>query len=517
MKKIDRIILISIIIVGILLRLLFINSAPAGFNQDEASIGYEAYAIANYGIDRNGRTLPVHLISWGSGQNALYAYLCIPFIKVLGNSVLATRLPMALIGCLSMLAVAFFVQRYTKLKQPYKLFTIFLFAIFPWHILKSRWGLESNLFPDLILYSSILLYIHIKKHKVLPLVASAVILGLSTYAYGTSYVFVPVFIIAIAALLLKAHKLKVKNLLLFTAIAGAVSAPIICFIIINYFDLPEFKLFGIFTIPRLDYNRFSEIANVNGNFFSNAAQNLKNAFLITVNQADKQPLNFVPHYGIFYLFSLPFIVYGIVVALIKKRKNVTLKIASAFLIASIIVAAMVQPNINRDNGLWLPLFVFLCVGLIDIIKRRKIFAYTMTALYFVYACAFQINYYTDYQKAIRPAMRVGLKQAILRAESERKEGVTVNVNASSAYIFYLYYAKIDPNYYYETVSIPKKKVMFQSVQHFGDDDHLISFDTIREFKKNQIYVLSTTEAQKIQHQHCTSEKIGDYSVINCIK
>jgi len=50
---------IAIIIAGILLRVLCIGSAPAGFNQDEASTGYEAWALLNFGIDRNGASWPV--------------------------------------------------------------------------------------------------------------------------------------------------------------------------------------------------------------------------------------------------------------------------------------------------------------------------------------------------------------------------------------------------------------------------------------------------------------------------
>ena len=56
--------------------------------------GYEAYSILNYGIDRNGNVLPVFLVSWGSGQNALYTYILIPFIKLLGLSSFSVRLPM---------------------------------------------------------------------------------------------------------------------------------------------------------------------------------------------------------------------------------------------------------------------------------------------------------------------------------------------------------------------------------------------------------------------------------------
>lgn len=62
-----------------------------GLNQDEASIGYDAWALLHYGIDRNGVSMPVHLIAWGSGQNAMYAYLSMPFIAIFGLTALSVR------------------------------------------------------------------------------------------------------------------------------------------------------------------------------------------------------------------------------------------------------------------------------------------------------------------------------------------------------------------------------------------------------------------------------------------
>ena len=52
----------------------------------------DTYSIMNYGIDRNGNFIPTFLVAWGSGQNALYTYMLIPFVKILGLSLLSARL-----------------------------------------------------------------------------------------------------------------------------------------------------------------------------------------------------------------------------------------------------------------------------------------------------------------------------------------------------------------------------------------------------------------------------------------
>ena len=107
----------TILFVGCFVRLFLLGKYPIGFNQDEASIGYETYSLIQNGIDRNGMSYPVNFIAWGSGQNALYAYLSYPFIKLFGLNILTTRIVMALIGCLTLLALYIFLNKAFKKKE----------------------------------------------------------------------------------------------------------------------------------------------------------------------------------------------------------------------------------------------------------------------------------------------------------------------------------------------------------------------------------------------------------------
>src|SRR2546426_6798130 len=125
---------------GAAVRLLQYGRIPPGLNQDEASIGYDAYAILNFGIDRNGIHNPVHLIAWGSGQNALYAYFDMPFIYLLGLNPLSVRAVNALFG-LADLVVFYLLLHHTDGGRPLALIGLFLLAISPWHIMMSRWAL----------------------------------------------------------------------------------------------------------------------------------------------------------------------------------------------------------------------------------------------------------------------------------------------------------------------------------------------------------------------------------------
>lgn len=105
-----EIILFFILIIGSLVRVCGIDKMPNALNVDEASSGYEAYSIMKYGIDRNGNSYPVFLYSWGEGQNALLSYIMIPFIAIIGLSEFSIRLPMAIIGIISLYAFYYLLK-----------------------------------------------------------------------------------------------------------------------------------------------------------------------------------------------------------------------------------------------------------------------------------------------------------------------------------------------------------------------------------------------------------------------
>ena len=220
-----------ILFIECFVRLFLLGNYPVGFNQDEASIGYETYSLVTYGVDRYGLSYPVNFISWGSGQNALYAYLSMPFIKLLGLNILSTRLVMSLIGCLTILVIYIFTNKAFNKKE--SLIFLFIFTIIPWHILKSRWALESNLFPDLLIYALVLIYFGLKNKKKIYYIISSIILGISTYSYGTSYLFVPVVMLIIYIYLIKKKKITLKEAIIYIGITGLVSFPMILYVIFN--------------------------------------------------------------------------------------------------------------------------------------------------------------------------------------------------------------------------------------------------------------------------------------------
>ena len=138
-----------ILLIGILVRIWEFGNMPFGFNQDEAFAGYEAFSLLNYGVDSHGYPNPCYFVSWGSGMNVLESYLAIPFMAIFGCSVTTLRLPQLLLACVSMPVFYLLLKRIFD--RTTALWGVALLAICPWHIMLSRWGLESNLAPTLLL------------------------------------------------------------------------------------------------------------------------------------------------------------------------------------------------------------------------------------------------------------------------------------------------------------------------------------------------------------------------------
>ena len=495
-----------IIFVGSFVRLYQIDAFPLGLNQDEASIGYEAFSLASYGIDRAGMSWPIHFVSWGSGQNALYAYLILPFIKLAINNSLTIRLPMAIIGCISLILVFIFVRK--TMPNEKGLVVLFLFATMPWHIMKSRWGLESNIFPDLILGALICMYFGIHNKKRFLMILSSAILGLSTYAYGTSYLFVPILLIFVYGYLLKIKKIKFREVVGYFLITTIIALPMILFVIINYFKLNTINI-GVIVIPRLPYNRFTAITSVNGNFISNCIDNFLKVLRITFYQKDGMPLNYMDGFGIFYLFSLPLLVYGIIIYFKKYREYKYVNVIFITLVCGLLVGMMVDGNINRLNIIWLPMMAFIIMGVIDLTGRNKYLKIIIYTVYLISFVLFNYHYFGDYQDKIAMINNYGLEDSILSIDQSEDVYITDTIN--QPYIFWLYYKKISPYYYIDNSTILNKNAMFHSVKEIGEV-HFYLPDTVLN---NGTYIVSDYEIGKYVTNQCDTDRYNNYVVLKC--
>ena len=74
--------------IALFLHLFCISDIPGGINVDEMGMGYDAWCLAHFGVDRYLKEYPIYLMNFGGGQSALYAYLCATLFRLFGLSVM---------------------------------------------------------------------------------------------------------------------------------------------------------------------------------------------------------------------------------------------------------------------------------------------------------------------------------------------------------------------------------------------------------------------------------------------
>lgn len=497
-----------IFLVGCLSRLLFIRTMPAGLNQDEASIGYEAFAILKQGIDRNGVSVPVHLIAWGSGQNALYAYLAMPFIGIMGLNEFSLRLPMALVGCLAMVAFYHLLKNMTGRRET--LLGTLIFALAPWHVMKSRWALESNLFPDLILFFVTLFVIGMKKKEKKYYYVSFLILALSTYAYGTSYFFVPFFLGVILIYLFVKKQVNWKDFIGPSILLIVVVIPMLLFVMVNTFDMQQIKL-GFITIPRLYESRHTAITSIfSGDFVNNFTGNMKTSLDIIQKGTDGLPWNSIDAYGLCYNFSFVFLVIGIVVSIFKSDWLKGKYIMNVWGIVAFLLMGIVDPNINRLNVTWIPMIYFICIGAIACVRSSKVVLGGVVACYVFSFLLFSQDYQHDFQENIGGYFFESFGDAIKEANTKNKDLVYVTNEVNQPYIFTLFYDKTMPKEYRNTVSFSYEHCAFEQIASY---DKYIFYVPEALDDPNAAYIVSSGYASGLDRNYYDVTDFKRYSVV----
>lgn len=508
LKKNGFFILLAILLlIGCSVRIIGIDLVPAGLNQDEASAGYEAYSLMEYGIDRNGNSFPIHFVAWGSGQNSLYSYLMIPFIKLLGLTSLAVRLPMAIIGCITLFVMTYLIyQMSDKNKKATLIATVFL-VICPWHIMKSRWGLESNLFPDLVLYAVALLLLGLKKQKKSRIYFAFVLFGISCYSYGTSYFFMPLFLMSLLVFLVYQKKLTLKQACCSLGIVFVIVLPLLIFVVINTFDLPQIKFFNI-TIPRLVQNRYETISSVfSSDFLSKSWSNFTGGIKLFLFQKENLPWNVMEGYGLIYLFSFPFTLIGLIHSFRKSKEWNNLNVIFNFwFIAAFLLLFVCEPNVNRLNIMLFPFIYDTIVGIYCVMNRVKYVSVIIAILYTCFFYRFFYHYLAFYQKQL-PSFETSLKEVVSYISQKEIDKVYVTDSINQPYIYFLFYTKQDPREFKQSMIYEPNG---EKVKSYGK--YVFSLPEEIKPERKTIYVVPKMQGE-IEKKDFDVTEIGKYLVL----
>lgn len=458
---------ISVLALGIFARTWEFGRLPPGLNQDEASNGVDARSLLLYGTDRSGVSFPVKFVSWGGGQDALYGYLLVPLVAVLGLSPTVIRLPMLVCGILSVPLV--YIAAKETFDRRLGLLSMFFLAISPWHILLSRWALEANLLPFVFLLAyTCLLRAARHPHWFVP---ACMFLGISLYAYGTAYAAVPVFM-ALAVLLLHRKRLLPPRdmgigLITFLILA----APIGLLLLVNTLRLDSMML-GPITIPRFPVQARYEAATVigTGEVLRAAAANLGSGIRLLATESDGILYNGVDPFGYFYRVSLILALLGIFVSIrgMATEARVQELLLLAWLGAACVIPIFQDVNINRFNLILIPLL--LCAArAVDWLGTHSRIVVPAAVLILLGAfAAFTVAYHgTFYRKEAQWKFHDGLLGALQFAAGQNTGPICVTDTITMPYIFALFADAPSSADFISTVEYVDPQAPLRQVSSYG--------------------------------------------------
>jgi hypothetical protein len=121
--------------------LIDLSGSPPGLYIDEASIGYNAWAVAHFGVDEHGIRLPLYFEAFGEFKNPVYVYALVPILRVLPLTATVERLPAAIFGLITIFFITLAAWQLSR-SALVTAAALVLAALTPWLTQESRTGFE---------------------------------------------------------------------------------------------------------------------------------------------------------------------------------------------------------------------------------------------------------------------------------------------------------------------------------------------------------------------------------------
>ena len=452
---------LMILLLGAVLRFAFLGAVPGGMHQDESFVAWNAFAIFHEGMDSAGHVFPVYMADWGDGHSALYVWLTIPFVALNGGHItpFLGRLPQAIVAIFTMAAVYGIMRR--LLNREVALWSLFLLAVCPWHIMMSRWGLDANLAPGFLMFGLYFFVQGLEKEKYL--LMSALFYGLCLYSYAIMWLAVPLVLMLEILYGLVYKKLRINRWSLgASGLLFVIAFPLILFVFVNQGIIEPIEL-PFMTIPAMGGYRGSEIAFGFGQMWSN----LRTTLSLLWNQNTGAPYDILLPWGLFYDIGRVFMIFGAVCLVVKVLRSLFKKeyCAEIFLFIQLLVGGvvclLVTAVLHQINALYIPLVLCEVYGvwqLIAFVKKRKVIAGKICAtglviVYLVCLIGFQKDYYGEYKQLVNAYFAEGLEECVDYALNacEEMELDTITVEKGAQWPRLLLYTETLPSEYLESV------------------------------------------------------------------
>ncbi len=528
------IIFVFIMIVAAFLRLYRLGDVPYGLQQDEASIGYDAYTLATYGIDRNGYHFPIYPITWGCGGGSpLLIYLNAISVSLFGTGIVKLRMIPAAAGILTVL-LFYLILRLSFEQKREKNFVSLLgagfLAVCPWHVILSRWSLDCNIMPFNLLLSVYLFLLGVKKKSTLFYGLSAASFAVCMYSYGAATIVIPLFLVFISAYCLKEKAITIKQLLVSVAAFMVVFAPLLLFYAVNYLGVPEIVTdhfaFNRFTAARTGEAFLSLDGSLPGKIAGNLLSIIR---AVSVGDDSFTIAHYYEGYASLFEFTFPMTFIGIVIAirdLVRKSSNgeedslynVSNAIFLFLTLGCVILGLVILPDINRLVMLFVPMIYFFVKGAAFAADNLgKLSAAALCAILLIGGLSFSRDYFKDFNTWSISIYMPGYGDAIERAyeiAGDDRMIYSTYDGLSAPFMLALYYNNYDPHKFYTTVKYKDEKAEFRIAESFGNFVFNLPDDMTGSEHESDVFVLSASDLADFDEKDAYEcEDFGGYFVL----
>jgi len=416
-----------IIILFLATRLYKITQIPGSVYWDEASIGYNAYAVATDLKDEWGEVLPLHFRAFGEFKLPVYIYSVSALTKIFGLGELAVRLPAVMYG-LGVVILAYFLAGPAA---------SFILTVTPWLFIFSRTGYEA--IAGLFFF---LLFVYLlegyKKKNVL-VVFAAIAAVASIYSYNAFRIITPIYLIYWAI------KVKPRNL--------KVLLPSLAIFLISL--IPIAKVFYLDSgAARLATVGLSDPVTIARNYVSHFS------FDFLFLNGDTNNRHQQPGWGQLYWIELPLFLLGVWKILKGKSKSAWMFLF--LLVIAPIPAAITKETPHALRSVLMP-FAISAISALGLLSVRRAVLAIAVVVYIIFFGLYFRDFVTNYNSKTSSDWQYEYKEIYAKT----KEGFVTDKYAQP-YIFALYYLKYPPQEFRNTVKYNSPdKWGFSTVESFG--------------------------------------------------
>jgi 4-amino-4-deoxy-L-arabinose transferase-like glycosyltransferase len=428
----------------VVVHLLGLGGAPPGLYSDEASIGYNAWAVAHTGVDEHGVRLPLFFEAFGEYKNPVYVYLLAPLTWVLPLTPATERLPAALCSLGVVAAAAATAWRLTR-SRPVLLATLLTAGLTPWLAVEGRVGFEV-ISMVLALSVALLCLVHLLEDGGVRWgLGAGLALGVSVYAYSTGRLLVALLTALLLAVLLPRRRLPETLAVMLPVVAAYL-------VLAVWAQGHPGALTGRFSSLSITADNPSPLVAAQ-RFVRNYASYVGAPFLAT--HGDSNPRHNTGFGGMLLLASLPAVLLGVATCLRHLRGPLHRVLLGGLLLAPVPAALTAEgtPHALRASAMLPFLLVIAVLGwamLLPTLLDRRLRAVAVVLLVAAggEAAAFEHDLFVDWPGRALAAFDSGEVDAIQRAHDQAGGHlVHLSTTLDQPYIQALFVLRPDPRDY----------------------------------------------------------------------